>query len=234
MDFDLELVRNCSSDTAILRFYGWDPYCISLGANQSFEEIDFNRATDDNIDIVKRPTGGRAILHARELTYSLIIGDAGYVGAKELYEKVSKSIVLGLKSFDPKLMDAELENIDPNFSDLLKNPSGSVCFASTAKSEIKFHGRKLVGSAQRKLGSRILQHGSILIGPQHKDLVNYLKVSYENKQSLKLDLLHKTIEIETIIQQPVDLKILQHNIVYGFEEFLGAAFLTESIKTSLN
>ncbi len=73
-----------------------------------------------------------------------------------------------LNIINPKLNDVELENSNPNFAELLKESSGSLCFASTAKSEIKFNGKKLVGSAQRKFGSTILQHGSILIRTYHK------------------------------------------------------------------
>ena len=72
MDFDVFLAENFEKNTAILRLYRWNPYCISLGANQSFDEIDLNKTQHHQIDLVKRPTGGRAILHSQELTYSVI------------------------------------------------------------------------------------------------------------------------------------------------------------------
>jgi lipoate-protein ligase A len=77
MEYDLSLLSNCKKDTAFLRFYGWQPECISLGANQSFDDIDLLLAKNNNIDVVKRPTGGRAILHADELTYSVVMFSEG-------------------------------------------------------------------------------------------------------------------------------------------------------------
>ena len=231
MDFDIAMVRNSPPDSPILRFYGWNPYCISLGANQSFEEIDGRKSEDNNIDIVKRPTGGRAILHAEELTYSVVFPEVSQHGGKKIYEEISKSIVLGLRKYHPELNDVELEMNEPKFADLLKEPSGAICFASAAKSEIKFNDKKLVGSAQRKIGSKILQHGSILIGSKHREIVNYINMESKIKEKIETELLNKTIEIETIINDEVDLISLQNSIISGFEEYLNASFLSESIES---
>ena len=228
MDFDLQLVKNCKPNSPILRFYGWSPYCISIGTNQSFSEIDNDLVQGNNINVVKRPTGGRAILHAEELTYSVIIPNSEQISGKEIYEDISRAIVFGLKSYSEKLNGIELENQSPNFSDLLNNPSGALCFASTAKSEIKYNGKKLVGSAQRKLGSTILQHGSILIGQYHRNLVNYLKVDQEEKSKLKIKIREKTTEISTILEDDVNIHHLQNSIVTGFEQILNSQFLAET------
>lgn len=217
MDFDLQLVKNCNEDEAYLRFYGWQPYCISLGANQSYNDINELKAEENNIDIVKRPTGGRAILHSEELTYSVVISNEKNVSGREIYEDISRAIIYGLKIYDSKLQNVQLENIQPNFKSLLSEPSGSLCFASTAKSEIKFESKKLVGSAQRKLGNKILQHGSILIGENHKSLINYLNLRENLLNDLKKEIENKTIEIETIIQKNVNLSELQNCIIVGFD-----------------
>ncbi len=103
MDFDLQLVKNSDGQTPILRFYGWHPYCISIGANQSFDEINQSLADKNNIEIVKRPTGGRAILHANELTYSVIMPNSSEISGKELYKNISNSIVHGLKYYQSKI-----------------------------------------------------------------------------------------------------------------------------------
>jgi lipoate-protein ligase A len=128
-------------------------------------------------------------------------------------------------------MDVELEENSPDFPDLLKNPSGSLCFASTAKSEIKYLGKKLVGSAQRKFGSFILQHGSILIGTEHKELVNYLKVDPDKKESLLREMEQKTTELYTITGQNIDIYSLQDNIISGFEKVLKSRFIRETLET---
>ena len=83
MDFDIALARKCAEDEAYFRIYTWKPYCISLGANQNFDDINIMKAEEDNIHVVKRPTGGRAILHAEEITYSVVIPvSAGYTPKK--------------------------------------------------------------------------------------------------------------------------------------------------------
>lgn len=213
MDFDIELADNCRDDEAFLRFYRWDPYCISLGANQSIEDVDIKLANKDGIDIVKRPTGGRAILHAEELTYSVVIPVSLGLSAKDIYKKISRALVEGLRLYNPRLYDIELEMSQPNFRYLLKDPSGKFCFASTAKSEVKFKNKKIVGSAQRKLNKVILQHGSILCGAFHRKLVNYIPVRNENSLSLS----ESTTEIESIIEDKVDYDLLVDKIKYGFE-----------------
>lgn len=231
MDFDLQLVKNSESNTPILRFYGWNPFCISIGANQSYSEINKKNAELNNIEIVKRPTGGRAILHANELTYSVVMPNSYQLSGKELYKNISNALVFGLKEYDPKLSEVELENSNPNFAQLLKESSGSLCFASTAKSEIKFNGKKLVGSAQRKLGSTILQHGSILIGTFHRNLVDYLNVDIKEKKVLMHEINTKTTEISTIIDSDVDILQLQENIINGFEKVFKANFLVNDFET---
>lgn len=230
MDYDLQLVKNSDGKTPVLRFYGWQPYCISIGANQSFNEIDQSLAIQNNIEVVKRPTGGRAILHAGELTYSVVMPNNSQFTGRELYKNISNSIVYGLRNFNPKLNEVELENSNPNFTELLKESSGSLCFASTAKSEIKFNGKKLVGSAQRKLGTTILQHGSILISTYHHNLVNYLKVSDSDKKKLSDEICNKTTEISTLIDDDVNLLQLQESLIYGFEKVLGANFLVSELE----
>ncbi|MEE9574148.1 MAG: hypothetical protein V3W20_13925, partial [Candidatus Neomarinimicrobiota bacterium] len=71
MDFDVMLAKSLNSNEAILRLYQWKPHCISLGTNQSEGSLKLEKIITDNIDVVKRPTGGRAILHSEELTYSV-------------------------------------------------------------------------------------------------------------------------------------------------------------------
>jgi len=184
MDFDLNLAQTCKYDEAFFRLYQWQPYCISLGANQSFDDINIAKAHHDNIEVVKRPTGGRAILHAEEITYSVVMPIKGELTPREIYAKISSALIKGLELYNPLLADSELEKIDPNFPDLLKQPSGVLCFGSSAKNEVKFAGKKIIGSAQRKLKTVILQHGSILCGTFHKKLVNYINSDELTKQIL--------------------------------------------------
>lgn len=217
MDFDLNLAHSCKPDEAFFRLYRWQPYCISLGANQNFEDINIAKAHQDNIEVVKRPTGGRAILHAEEITYSVVIPLNSSLSPREIYEKISKALIKGLEFYNPLLADSELEKLQPDFPGLLKQPSGVLCFGSTAKNEVKFGGKKIIGSAQRKLNNVILQHGSILCGTFHKKLVEYINSNEGLKQILEVELNQKTTEIESILNEKVDYPKLASCLILGFE-----------------
>lgn len=232
MNFDVDLARNCKDDEAFVRFYRWKPYCISLGANQNYEDIDLEKAAEDNLDVVKRPTGGRAILHAEEITYSVILPMAYGLSPKEVYTKISLALVNGLKKYDERLSEVELENIQPDFKEILKSQSGALCFASAAKSEVKFNGKKLIGSAQRKMNKVILQHGSVLCGDYHTKLPEYLNKKNENEiAELNNELRNKTTEIATILGEETDYEILKNALMDGFSEEWNIEFLNSIERT---
>jgi len=224
MEYDLMLADKCSENEAYLRFYQWDPPCISIGVHQSFDDLNLNKIKFDGLDMVKRPTGGRAILHSEELTYSVVIPASTNLTGEEIYNKISLSLVKGLQLFDPKLMKLELEEIQPDFKSRYQSSSGIICFTSTAKHEVKYNGKKLVGSAQRKFSNSILQHGSILIGKSHAKLVDYLNLDFSELERLKTEITGKTIELETILNYSIDLKKIISSIVLGFEQVWGNNF----------
>lgn len=218
MKFDIELAKSCPDNEAFFRLYKWDPYCISLGANQLFEDINIRKAEADGIDVVKRPTGGRAILHAEEITYSVVMPLSSELSPKQIYSKISQALLKGLAEYNSKLISAELENVQPNFPNLLKTPSGVLCFASTAKSEVKFDSKKIIGSAQRKFNNVVLQHGSILCGTYHQKLADYLNKSDEEIIKLKEELKNSTTEISTILNEQVNYEKLSASLVDGFKK----------------
>jgi lipoate-protein ligase A len=217
MDFDLNLVSRLRTNEAILRFYRWKPYCISLGANQPFDSVNLKKANQAEIDIVKRPTGGRAILHAEELTYSVIHPITSELSPKILYREINLALKIGLGIYHPALQKLSLENIQPHFPSFYKETKSSLCFAVTAKSEINFEGKKLVGSAQRKIGNAVLQHGSILCGTFHKKLIDYLKLSMEERADLEKEIDSTTTQLETILNSKTDYDKLTVCLKSGFE-----------------
>ena len=223
MSFDMELARICKPDEAFLRLYRWEPYCISLGANQNYDAIDIEKVHSDNLEIVKRPTGGRAILHAEELTYSVVIPLNAQSSAKNIYQEINFALAEGLSIYDDKLKFVELHNEQPNFREFYKEDKSVLCFAVPAKSELKFSGRKLVGSAQRKLGNVILQHGSILCGDYHKRIVEYLITSPENYLSI-VNSINSTAEIKSITGKEIDYEALSKSIATGFKSFYEMEF----------
>ena len=93
MEFDLDLAHNCNPEEAYFRIYRWNPFCISLGANQNYNDINQSKTEKDGIDVVKRPTGGRAILHAEELTYSVILPLNYEFSPREIYFKISNALM---------------------------------------------------------------------------------------------------------------------------------------------
>lgn len=225
MDYDLRLAEEVREDEAFLRLYTWKPYCISLGANQSEDVVDLDACVKDNINVVKRPTGGRAILHAEELTYSVVMHCSNEHSPKTIYKEVNDALLLALGMYDTKLTTAELEHLQTDYAAVYRSGKGVACFAETAKNELKFEHKKLIGSAQRKMGDVVLQHGSILCGAYHRKLPDYLKLSSEEKVEMLYELRDKTTEIETILNTAVDYSRLEEAIISGFEKYFGSEFI---------
>jgi len=224
MDFDLSLAKNRTADEAYFRLYRWMPYCISLGVNQSFSSVNSTKAAKNNIDVVQRPTGGRAILHAEELTYSVVYPLNKISSLRNLYCEINKALREGLILYDDKLSAVELESEQPDLRNFYKEPVSEICFAVSAKSEIQFAGKKLIGSAQRKINDTVLQHGSILCGDYHKSITEYLNSSEENLVKINDELFNKTIELENILGYDTDYKKLEDSIVAGFEKHFNIKF----------
>ena len=234
MDFDIKLIEQNLKDEIFLRFYRWNPYCISLGFNQNVESIDEKKSKENGIQIVKRPTGGRAILHAEELTYSVVhpIGDS--FSPKILYREINLALKKGLEKYHPALQKLELEHNQPDFQSFYKENKSSLCFAVSAKSEINYKGKKLVGSAQRKIGNLVLQHGSILCGKFHLNLVDYLNVNDKEKKIILEEIKHTTTEISTIIDEEIDYERLTGSLVKGFEGHFNFRFENHPIEEMIN
>lgn len=146
-----------------LRFFGWQPACLSLGQAQPGADVDREACRAAGIDVVRRPTGGRAILHTDELTYSVIAPDTDprVVGTiVESYRRLSEGLLNGLKLMGVPTQQAER----PDGHD---REAGPVCFEVPSNYEIVFDGKKLVGSAQMRKPGVVLQHGTL---PLHGDI----------------------------------------------------------------
>ncbi|WP_304131603.1 hypothetical protein [Ignavibacterium album] len=221
MDFDLQLARSFP-ENPILRLYRWKPYCISIGANQSFDEVDKEKADRNNIDLVKRPTGGRAILHSEELTYSVVFPVELNYSAKAIYNEINLALREGLVFYDSLLSKLELEHNQVDFKDFYKEDKSAICFAVSAKSEINFNNKKLVGSAQRKIGKVVLQHGSILCGRYHLNIVDYLNVDESRKDEIRKEISETTIDLKSILHDEINYDFLSECIILGFKKYFNA------------
>lgn len=222
MDFDVDRARAVDEGRAapMVRVFRWRPWCISLGRHQDEADIDRGRAAADGIDIVRRPTGGRAILHAEELTYSVVMPSNGR-GVMEIYKLISEALASGLRRFAP---DVSLAKSQPDFQKLYREPGSVPCFSSSARYEIEYGGRKLVGSAQRRIGGAVLQHGSILMGPAHLRLTDYLAMDAEARALLRSDLERNTVTLQEIAGASVGAEMLGEALRTGFEEAWGIRF----------
>lgn len=149
-----------------LRLYTWDPPAVSLGRFQRADEaVDLVACRRLGIDVVRRVTGGRAVLHHRELTYSVVArSDHSFFPNDVLgtYRIIAQGLLAGLRRLG---INAEMVSRSGPHAGLVKKDSkSSSCFASPSWYEIVVRGRKIVGSAQRRVSGAFLQHGSILIG----------------------------------------------------------------------
>lgn len=162
-----------------LRFYEWTPPCLSLGYFQPIDVVDVDGCRALGVEVVRRPTGGRAILHDRELTYSValpasVLGHDG--GVLPSYYRLSLALQDGLRRLGvPATLAPESAAGGP--------VHGPACFDRPSAHEILLRGRKLVGSAQMRRGGGILQHGSILIEPRIAKLRACLRLPQDSDGS---------------------------------------------------
>jgi len=141
----------------VLRVYSWNVPTISLGRNQSARgRYNLDRVHELSLDVVRRPTGGRAILHDREITYSVTapVGDAGDL--RESYHRINRLLLSALQSLGVAATIA-------NPATRSAVPGMAPCFDEPAAGELTLDGRKLAGSAQWRSEDALLQHGSILV-----------------------------------------------------------------------
>lgn len=209
----------------VLRLYGWEPPAVSLGHHQDASTIDQERLRQDGIGLVRRPTGGRAILHHEELTYCVVML-AGRRSILQVYNAISEALVRGLALYG---VEVSLQKSQPDFAAAYRDQSSIPCFTSSARYEIEWNGRKLVGSAQRRYadGERdvVLQHGSILCGPAHRRLAEYLRIDNEAVRGrIEREMKEKTVDILEITGRAVDVERLKECIRRGFEEAWGVQF----------
>lgn len=156
---------------ATLRFYSWNPACISLGLGQKEDVLDMARVQAAGLDVVRRPTGGQALLHDDELTYSVVASQMDPVVGGTLmrtYHALTEAFLAGLAVFGVDGVGAPCEP---------RPASGltPVCFASASAEEVLVGGRKLVASAQWRSRGAFLQHGSLLLSDRQGELPTYLR-----------------------------------------------------------
>ena len=168
MAVDEAMLELAAGGATLLRFYGWEPWCLSLGRHQEAPDRLLGRSREDlrpGVDAVRRPTGGRSVFHGPEITYALACPARAWGGPRAVLHTVHRALGEGLRSLGVPLDEAlELESDSPDSSALKASRiSAESCFRDPAPGELTVQGRKLVGSAQCRRRGSVLQHGSILL-----------------------------------------------------------------------
>jgi len=186
----LERAEAAELTEPVLRLFSFAPHGITLGAAQIPERVlDLAACDAAGVSFAVRPTGGRAIFHAEEWTYSLVarLDDPTWGGSlRDAYAAVSRLLIASLVRLgvpvDPVTAPGEA----------MRPGDGPACFAATLGHEIELGGRKLVGSAQRRLARALLQQGSVLLGPGHLRLAELVAGTPESRARLRAELERKT------------------------------------------
>jgi len=197
MNRDRAMADACAEDgVPRLRFYSWNPWTLSLGFNQKDERIDTTALESRGYGLVRRPTGGRAVFHADEITYGVAM-PAGGRGIHETYAMISGALKRGFETLGAS--GIEFSRNRPDFREHYQETDSEGCFSTSALNELTWNDRKLVGSAQRRYDSILLQHGSILLGDAHLEIVDLLTIPERMKQSMRERLASRTATLREIL-----------------------------------
>lgn len=205
-----------------LRLYAWTPACLSLGYAQPFADVDTNRLKSRGWEVVRRATGGRAILHTDELTYSVIASNdeprvAGTV--LESYNRIAQALLLAVNNLD---VPVEMKEGAAQDNILRNNP---VCFEVPSAYEITVDGKKLIGSAQARKKEGVLQHGSL---PLTGDLTRICQALVFEDEAARADaanrLLLRATTVESALGREVGWEEASQAFVRAFEAQLGIKF----------
>ncbi len=205
-----------------LRLYSWNPPCLSLGHAQSYKDVDVERLKSHGWDVVRRVTGGRAILHTDELTYS-VTGSADELvlsgGVLESYNRLAQALLHAVQSLS---VPVEMKEHEDGHTKQNLNP---VCFEVPSTYEITVDGKKLIGSAQARKKEGVLQHGSL---PLTGDLTRICDaLIFENeaaRETAKERLLARATTVESVLGVGTDWETAAQAFVRGFEAELGIQF----------
>ena len=219
-----------------IRFYQWSPAAVSLGYFQDLQkEIDVDVCKNLGIDVVRRPTGGKAVLHDKELTYSFVIRESHPLvndSILETYKKISGGMIRGLSCLGitaelvplrEKLKSASSGNeAKPKIS---HSDIKSICFSVPSQYEVQVEGKKIIGSAQVRKKEIVLQHGSLLIELEKDKLFSVFNFpSAQIRERLKTRF--KATSLEEILKKKINFSELSEILPQGFEEEFGVK-LTE-------
>jgi len=211
MSIDLSILNESIKTNAqpVLRLYGWLKPTLSIGRNQPLTGINIDYCKTNNIDIIKRPTGGRAVLHDKELTYSFITPVDFLKNGQTVvssYKEISEALIFGFKKFDINLSFPASKKVS------VRN---NFCMAISTGADLNYMEKKIIGSAQFRKQNYILQHGSILI-----DLDKCVVENIFNSKNADKNL----ITLTEINPEITNIEILSKAVIAGFNKKFGFDF----------
>lgn len=207
----------------VIRFYGWNPPTLSIGYFQKVDrEINMDSVISHGLGFVRRPTGGRGVLHEHELTYSVIVSEEHPAMPKtvtEAYRVISEGILKGFHQLGLEAYFAVPKTAEER--DSLKNPRSAVCFDAPSWYELVVEGRKVAGSAQTRQKGVILQHGSILLDLDEDKLFSLFKYPNDRvKERMQKAFKNKAVAINDISTRRISLSEAKEAFKKGFAEGL--------------
>lgn len=220
-----------------LRFYGWEPAAMSIGYFQKESDVNVEEVKRQGLGFVRRPTGGRAVLHDRELTYSMIVNEE-YPGlpkrVTEAYRVLSQGLLNGFVNLG---LDAHMVNLASEEEKAKYDAMGSAaCFDSPSWYELVVEGRKVAGSAQMRQRGVVLQHGSILLDLDAKRLFSLLTVRTEALRArLEESFTRKAVAINELLEATgkplVGLAEVEEAFARGIEEGMSIRLVEDELTT---
>ncbi len=236
MAVDKAILTACSRGQvpATLRLYGWDKPTLSIGYSQNeMKDVDREQCDRRNIPVVRRFTGGRALLHQYEFTYSFVapIPHPGFPGnLSGDFCAISKAVILSLEKAGVK--NPEMVGKEKRASSRGQNLSPA-CFSAANHGEISVKGRKLAGSAQRRLNGAFLQHGSILIDKDFELAHSLLRYSSETeKKKVFKDFVSNTLTLNEVLPTKIEWEKLCQCFEDGFQEIFPGIWELDLLKSS--
>ena len=207
----------------VIRFYEWSPATLSIGYfQQAAKDINLEAVRAQGLGFVRRPTGGRAVLHEHELTYSIIVTES-YPNmpetVTEAYRVLSEGILQGFHNLG---MDAyfSVPATEEQMADL-KKPKSAVCFDAPSWYELVVEGKKVAGSAQTRQKGVILQHGAILLDLDEEKLLSVFNFdSEEAKERMRKKLPEKAVSINSLVNEPISIEQCVEAFRDGFAKTL--------------
>ena len=217
----------------VIRFYTWNPATLSIGYFQRLQkEIDIDKVKEKGYGLVRRQTGGRGVLHDKELTYSVIVPESHPnmpSTVTEAYKIISQGLLEGFKNLGFETYFAIPRSKEER--DKLKQPRSSVCFDAPSWYELVVEGRKIAGSAQTRQKGVILQHGSILQDIDIDDLFDMFIFKNERlKTKMKENFVQKAVAINDISNQHITLNEMENAFESDFKKGLNIDFKPLELK----